>query len=245
MVDSRGLPITIDEKANDSNDPTLFPTSSMTLKDLLGGIMTEPFLFLSIEWVDKMLVKNIDNNAISERIFHESLNDVSKGLTLDQCLLNFTKPERLDEGNKYFCSKCKQHVRAMKTMRICQLPSILIVHLKRFEYKHTFRRNKLDAFVDCPINGLDMSKLLQLESESTDIIFDKIPAVYDLFGVTNHYGRMGFGHYTAFCRQWDTDEGMSKEWTLFDDSRANQKVEEEDVITSAAYVLFYRRRQVS
>ena len=26
--------------------------------------------------------------------------------------------------------------------------------------------------------------------------------VYDLFAVCNHYGRMGYGHYTAFGRDW-------------------------------------------
>ena len=26
--------------------------------------------------------------------------------------------------------------------------------------------------------------------------------IYDLFAVTNHYGRLGFGHYTSFARDW-------------------------------------------
>jgi Ubiquitin carboxyl-terminal hydrolase len=26
--------------------------------------------------------------------------------------------------------------------------------------------------------------------------------LYDLFAVTNHYGRLGFGHYTSFARDW-------------------------------------------
>ena len=26
--------------------------------------------------------------------------------------------------------------------------------------------------------------------------------MYDLFAVTNHYGRLGFGHYTSFARDW-------------------------------------------
>ena len=26
--------------------------------------------------------------------------------------------------------------------------------------------------------------------------------MYDLFAICNHYGRTGFGHYTAFARDW-------------------------------------------
>ena len=26
--------------------------------------------------------------------------------------------------------------------------------------------------------------------------------LYDLFAVCNHFGRMGFGHYTAYARDW-------------------------------------------
>ena len=46
---------------------------------------------------------------------------------------------------------------------------------------------------------------------------EDVPATYDLFAVTNHFGRMGFGHYTAFARRWD-ESGISDDWALFDDS---------------------------
>ena len=26
--------------------------------------------------------------------------------------------------------------------------------------------------------------------------------VYDLFGISNHYGGLGGGHYTAFAKNW-------------------------------------------
>ena len=39
-------------------------------------------------------------------------------------------------------------------------------------------------------------------------------AVYELFAVSNHFGGMGGGHYTAYAKQ--TDDGR---WYCFDDSR--------------------------
>ena len=42
--------------------------------------------------------------------------EAARGVSLDQCFETFTKPERLDENNMWYCSNCKEHVRALKTM---------------------------------------------------------------------------------------------------------------------------------
>mmetsp|Transcript_7503 Transcript_7503/g.21917 ORF Transcript_7503/g.21917 Transcript_7503/m.21917 type:complete len:1185 (+) Transcript_7503:311-3865(+) len=173
----------------------------------------------------------------------QQLNNKNKTVSLEECFETFTKPERLDENNKWYCSTCKDHVRALKTMKLWRLPNILVVHLKRFEFKSSFRRDKLDTLVDFPLDGLDMKKhCAQWEESHGSFVDASISSEYDLFAVVNHYGRMGFGHYTAFARSWDEDE-ISKNWALFDDSNVkpvgNPRT---SVVTPAAYVLFYRRR---
>jgi Ubiquitin carboxyl-terminal hydrolase len=50
-------------------------------------------------------------------------------------------------------------------------------------------RHNFDCDNDCDCSG---------GSES----FDGNDKLYDLFAVTNHYGRLGFGHYTSFARDW-------------------------------------------
>ena len=60
--------------------------------------------------------------------------------------------------------------------------------------------------------------------------------LYDCYAVSNHYGSMGFGHYTAYSKNSLTDK-----WYDFDDSRVNQ-VEASEVCTNAAYNLFFRKR---
>jgi len=167
-----------------------------------------------------------------------------KNMTLDQCFDHFTKPERLDEQNMWYCSECKEHVRAMKSIELWRLPNILIVHLKRFEFRSLLRRDKLEAFVDFPLDGLDMAPHCAAYTNcDPDALVDGIiPAEYDLFAVVNHFGRMGFGHYTAFARPWD-ETGISPEWTLFDDSSTRGVGDGNGTVASpAAYVLFYRRR---
>lgn len=70
-----------------------------------------------------------------------------------------------------------------------------------------------------------------------------MPALYDLFAVSNHMGVMGYGHYTAFVRDYSPEGGseMSPQWYLCDDHDC-RPVDEHQVRTIHAYVLFYRRR---
>lgn len=60
---------------------------------------------------------------------------------------------------------------------------------------------------------------------------------YNLYGVINHMGGMGGGHYTAYV-QTPAYEDI---WVEFDDSNVS-KIEKEEVISKASYVLFYRRQ---
>jgi len=62
--------------------------------------------------------------------------------------------------------------------------------------------------------------------------------VYDLYAVSNHFGGLGGGHYTAYVRLPGADGG----WFNFDDSRASGPVSESEVVSPAAYLLFYRCR---
>ena len=45
---------------------------------------------------------------------------------------------------------------------------------------------------------------------------DPVPMIYDCYAVSNHFGNMGFGHYTAFAKNPLTDK-----WYEFDDSRVS------------------------
>jgi len=236
----------------------ILPDSEEKLTSFLTNDCVESFLFVIIEWKE--------GNSITKEHFeayqdHSSLVEAvtklramsNRSLTLDHCLDNFIRPERLDDANKWYCSKCKDHVRAVKTMKLWRLPNILVVHLKRFEFKNALRRDKLDSFVNYPVEGLDMNKYCASSSRAIpqedhantpngkDFVVNDIPATYDLFGVVNHYGRMGFGHYNAFARRWN-EHKMEDDWVLFDDSSVKGGVTKGHVVSNSGYLLFYRRR---
>jgi ubiquitin carboxyl-terminal hydrolase 4/11/15 len=63
------------------------------------------------------------------------------------------------------------------------------------------------------------------------------PKPYDLIAVANHYGGLGGGHYTAYAKNINTGS-----WHYFDDSNVNA-ASEDNVVSKAAYVLFYQRRE--
>jgi ubiquitin carboxyl-terminal hydrolase 4/11/15 len=115
------------------------------------------------------------------------------GITLEECFQETSKSEVLSEDNAWYCNRCKELRRATKTLEIWTAPDILVVHLKRFSAHRTFR-DKIEAFVDCPLEGLDLSGKVGLPEDRS--------LVYDLFAVDNHYGGLGGGHYTASARNF-------------------------------------------
>ncbi|GAA0154693.1 cysteine protease [Lithospermum erythrorhizon] len=151
-----------------------------------------------------------------------------EAISLFSCLDAFLKEEPLGPDDMWYCPRCKEHRQATKKLDLWRLPDILVFHLKRFSYSRWFK-NKLDTFVNFPKNNLDLSKYISGKDTAEG------PYVYELYAVSNHYGGLGGGHYTAYCKLIDDDR-----WYHFDDSHVSP-VDEAAIRTSAAYVLFYRR----
>ncbi|XP_036288194.1 ubiquitin carboxyl-terminal hydrolase 19 isoform X16 [Pipistrellus kuhlii] len=156
--------------------------------------------------------------------------------TLDQCLTLFTRPEVLAPEEAWYCPQCKQHREASKQLLLWRLPNVLIVQLKRFSFRSFIWRDKINDLVEFPVRNLDLSKFCIGQKE------EQLPS-YDLYAVINHYGGMIGGHYTA-CARLPSDRSSQRSdvgWRLFDDSTVTT-VDESQVVTRYAYVLFYRRR---
>lgn len=85
--------------------------------------------------------------------------------------------------------------------------------------------------MDFPLNGLDLRGTVSHHDP-------RRPPVYDCYAVSNHYGNLGGGHYTAYAKN-------NGQWCYFDDSRVSEVRDESEVVSAAAYVLYYRRRDLS
>merc|ERR1719273_2000249 len=126
-----------------------------------------------------------------------------------------------------FVQTARSHSKQQKKIDLWSLPDILVISLKRFSFNR-YWRDKLDIWIDFPIHGLDMQSYIINKNHDE--------AIYDLVAVSNHYGGMGGGHYTAYGK--NKDDGK---WYYFDDSSVTS-ASEDAVVSKAAYVLFYQRR---
>ncbi|GAA5907514.1 hypothetical protein JCM8208_001400 [Rhodotorula glutinis] len=168
-----------------------------------------------------------------------------KVITLSDCLGEFTKEERLGEDDMWYCGACKEHKQATKKVELWKVPDVLVFALKRFSSSR-YSRDKIDDLVDFPIDGLDLTEWVEgdkVEHRLADEMGDAAPSVtapdsltYDLYAVSNHFGGLGGGHYTAFAKNHENGR-----WYDFDDSRVSE-IQPDRIKSSAAYLLFYRRR---
>lgn len=184
-------------------------------------------LMLEIEWSSRIKDYKLFGLCTRYEQLLKSPGLVSSdNITLFDCLRQSALPEKLDRDNTWYCNMCKEHVEATKTYQLYKLPDVLVIALKRFKSRGLWNE-KLNAFVEFPVEGLDLTEYVLGSHER--------PLIYDLYAVSNHYGGMGGGHYTAFVK-WQEDG----QWYEMDDGSVSSAGR---VVTPAAYILFYRRRQ--
>lgn len=112
----------------------------------------------------------------------------------------------------------------MKKIQVFNVPPILLINLKRFRGNNA----KQNTRVDFPVRGFDMSDFV--------VSNDVHKPVYDLFAVSNHFGQLQAGHYTAITKNGD-------KWYQFNDHKI-APIDEKDIVGAAAYILFYQRRGI-
>jgi len=157
-------------------------------------------------------------------------------LSLQQCLLKNAEHEQLQEEDSVYCRKCKEHRRCWKKIEIWTLPSQLIVHLKRFgKDRIDGPLTKITTPIEFPLE-LDLGPYLAKKQQGS---------MYDLYGVVNHHGSLGGGHYTAHALVTALDgepiNGSVGEWFNFNDSRVS-KASVGELDHAAGYILFFSRR---
>jgi len=181
-------------------------------------------------------LEDLKMNRCQEPPSEDKPKELTKS-TIYECLDLFTKEEVLDVENAWYCANCKSHKQAKKKMEIYKTPKILILHLKRFKtskinsigtYYYTSGSSKITNCVEFPLKELNLSNYIKSNSNG----------IYDLFAVSNHYGGLYGGHYTASCLNH-----MEEKWYEFNDSSSEEIEDPNKIVSEAAYVLFYKRRE--
>ncbi|CAI0447573.1 unnamed protein product [Linum tenue] len=184
-------------------------------------------------WAEKQMEEQYDTSRLSSlpEVFKSGsfAKRPQESVSLYSCLEAFLKEEPLGPEDMWYCPGCKEHRQASKKLDLWRLPEILVIHLKRFSYTR-YLKNKLETFVDFPTDDLDLATYISYKNGQTS-------HRYVLYAISNHFGSMGGGHYTAFVHHG------GDQWYDFDDSHVHP-VSQDKIKTSAAYVLFYRRVEV-
>ncbi|KAJ4955135.1 hypothetical protein NE237_011918 [Protea cynaroides] len=216
-----------------SNGGLSFQLSVTDEKGLSCSPLGNDFLIEPGESVRILLDWSDREHDLYDTSFLEDLPEVCKSsfavkktrqeaISLFSCLEAFLKEEPLGPDDMWYCPTCKEHRQATKKLDLWRLPEILVVHLKRFSYSR-YLKNKLDTLVNFPIHNLDLSKYIKTKGDGPQL------HVYELYAISNHYGGLGGGHYSAYAKLIDEDR-----WYHFDDSHVSP-VNEDEIRTSAAY----------
>ncbi|CAJ0591137.1 unnamed protein product [Cylicocyclus nassatus] len=147
--------------------------------------------------------------------------------SLQQCLSSHFSQTILDGDCRWNCPRCRAPKRASRMTKLWSLPPVVVVHLKRFSMENgDYAKNTMP--VDFDPSRLDLSEYLHENSP-------EIAEPYRLYAVTNHYGRLNSGHYTALVCHSTTGD-----WLKFDDESVSSS-SANGINTSEAYMLYYKR----
>jgi ubiquitin carboxyl-terminal hydrolase 8 len=143
----------------------------------------------------------------------------SNNISIYDCFNETFKNDILENENAWFDEKTNTKKDLIKETKICYLPPILVIHLKRWvNYSH-----KNTNLIQCPFE-LDLSPFL----------FDSsIYRKYQLIGIINHIGNIFGGHYFSYVKKNDS-------WYCCNDTNF-KKINEKEIINSSNYCLFFRR----
>jgi ubiquitin C-terminal hydrolase len=141
------------------------------------------------------------------------------------CMNHYTRFEIMDGDNSWFNEKTNQKEAVQKRLTFWNFPKILVVALKRFSPDGSAKNRDM---VEFPINGLDLEPYVSG--------YNSKDYKYDLYGICNHIGGVTGGHYTAYVKN-----SMSV-WSLCDDNVVKPVDSKTNIVTPAAYCLFYRKK---
>ncbi len=154
---------------------------------------------------------------------NNELPQLIQKLTLQNCIDSFYSPEYLNKDleKEWSCDKCKTFAKNKKVIKICKLPPILFICLKRFKYVNN---NNIKNNIDIEIpQFLDFDNYLV----SKDI---KTNTKYELIGSAIHLGDSNFGHYVTYFNNKLINDTQIVE---LDDENSNNYLEK-------SYILMYK-----
>ena len=170
---------------------------------------------------------NCNQQSARSSQFYELDLALENNNSLQECLDDFTKVEKMTGEEKYHCDHCDSKQEATRACRLTELPPVLNLQLNRFRYDLELgRKKKINTEIDFP---LELEMALYHEGPST---------LYSLAAVLLHVGQQAHhGHYVAHIKERGS-------WFLFNDEKVycmEKKVGPQR--SQHAYMLVYIKKE--
>ncbi|XP_011504954.1 PREDICTED: ubiquitin carboxyl-terminal hydrolase 8 isoform X2 [Ceratosolen solmsi marchali] len=152
----------------------------------------------------------------------------SSKCSLDDCVRKFVSSQKV---SGWKCPNCKVPREGMKKFEIAKLPHIIVIHLNRFGDTGGWLEKKNTA-VEFPLCNFTLRTYF---SQDDNHLNNSQASNYNLYAMSNHYGTMDGGHYTAYCKN-----NTQNKWYKYDDHTVTE-VHQNQVKSqsNSAYLLFY------
>lgn len=168
---------------------------------------------------------------------YETFNSLTMSLsqsnrcTLNDCMEKFVTGQKV---SGWKCPKCQTPRDATKKFDFVKLAPIVVIHLNRFAESGGWLEKRNTA-VDFPLTGFNLKPYLVLENTKAIMSNNIRNYNYTLYAISNHYGTMDGGHYTAYCKN-----ATQNKWYKYDDQTVTEvspsQVKSQN---TSAYLLFY------
>jgi hypothetical protein len=179
--------------------------------------------------IHKLFSSFIINIYINEYTNVEEFNKIETNFTIEISIPNNNERNSIENCIEYtfkeenmtdlwFDEKTNKNKKLKKFTKICYLPNILVLHLKRWDY--TLKKNNklitydniIDLYPYTLYNNVDDCK-------------------YELFGIINHEGSVMGGHYYSYIKK-------NNQWLIFNDISVSNV---NNIVSSNNYCFFYRK----
>ncbi|KAL6255320.1 hypothetical protein P5V15_013660 [Pogonomyrmex californicus] len=168
---------------------------------------------------------------------YETFNSLTMSLpqsnrcTLNDCMEKFVTGQKV---SGWKCPKCQTPRDATKKFDFVKLAPIVVIHLNRFAESGGWLEKRNTA-VDFPLTGFNLKPYLVIENSKAIVSNNIRNYNYSLYAISNHYGTMDGGHYTAYCKN-----ATQNKWYKYDDQTVTEvspsQVKSQN---TSAYLLFY------
>ena len=171
--------------------------------------------FFGIKLTDELYFVECNHKRYNESLSYNIQLEVKNYNNIDDSLKNYFKTEIMGGDNKIICEECKTKRLCHKKLKLKTLPNILVISLKRFDYDYrNMTKFKLNNYFEFPFE-LNMSEFLINKKETSEKKYNK-NSIYELTGITIHYGVSDYGHY------YDLIKAVNNKWYKFNDTNITE-----------------------